>query len=541
MTTSLMPLPKQHYSDSIEGALIGGKVYTYEAGTTNPKATYSDSAGTIAQLNPIILNARGEPPNAIFWDGSYKVVITDANDVVIYTVDNYNTVAASFIDRLITSIGSTLIGWIQAGVGAVLRTVQDKLRDEVSPRDFGAVGNGVADDTLAVQRAINTGKTVVFNDGSYSCSGLTQSANDQRFIAKGNVVILKRANGVLLTATGRAIMFQGIKFDGATGFTGDCVVTTGDNVVFDHCSVWTTSGIALRAEGQGTRITGTCDIYYSADAAGWAIQLGNASADTRYHQIIGVITSTSVGGIKFVRANTAVILGGQIGTLDLTNGQAIVVGTRIVGNYIAYKAFNMIDNCLIAGNVTIGDGINSVSGMGFGSHNFMQSGTTLTLNALVRESSISTGQLLGVTIVDNLSGTAGDVNNLYDSAPKAYTPTWTADGGTQPVLNNGTLTGRYIRTGRTVRVSIRLTIGSTTNTGIGNYTWTIPIPAVKSATGTVRMFDAGLGFRIGIAAISDGASTLNVLYDNGGTPVRHNGPFIWAVDDQIWIDIEYEV
>ena len=46
-------------------------------------------------------------------------------------------------------------GFIQAGTGAVQRTVESKLQDVVSVKDFGAVGNGIADDTAAIQAAIN--------------------------------------------------------------------------------------------------------------------------------------------------------------------------------------------------------------------------------------------------------------------------------------------------------------------------------------------------------------------------------------------------
>lgn len=51
--------------------------------------------------------------------------------------------------------GSALVGFIQAGTGAVPRTAQDELRERVSPTQYGAVGDDVTDDTLAFQRALN--------------------------------------------------------------------------------------------------------------------------------------------------------------------------------------------------------------------------------------------------------------------------------------------------------------------------------------------------------------------------------------------------
>jgi parallel beta-helix repeat protein len=58
-------------------------------------------------------------------------------------------------------------GFIQAGTGAVQRTVESKLQDVVSVRDFGAVGDGVADDTAAIQAAIDSGKTAYVPRGVY--------------------------------------------------------------------------------------------------------------------------------------------------------------------------------------------------------------------------------------------------------------------------------------------------------------------------------------------------------------------------------------
>jgi len=72
----------------------GAKIYTYEAGTSTDKASYSDQALTTPNTNPVIADSNGE---AVVWlndDGLYKIVITDSADVAISTDDNQGTVAA---------------------------------------------------------------------------------------------------------------------------------------------------------------------------------------------------------------------------------------------------------------------------------------------------------------------------------------------------------------------------------------------------------------------------------------------------------------
>lgn len=61
----------------------------------------------------------------------------------------------------------------------------------------------------------------------------------------------------------------------------------------------------------------------------------------------------------------------------------------------------------------------------------------------------------------------------------SYTPTWTA-ATTNPVLGNGTLVGRYMRSGRTITFDINLIPGTTTTFGSGNYAFAIPVPAANA-------------------------------------------------------------
>jgi hypothetical protein len=85
---SLGPAPKAQFFTADGQPLVGGKVYTYAAGTTTPLATYTSSSGAAANTNPIILDGRGECNIWFSPSSTYKIKLTDSNDVEIYVVDN---------------------------------------------------------------------------------------------------------------------------------------------------------------------------------------------------------------------------------------------------------------------------------------------------------------------------------------------------------------------------------------------------------------------------------------------------------------------
>lgn len=154
---SLLPNGKQSFETSAGTPLVGGRLYTYAAGTTTPKATYADAAETTPNTNPVILDARGEA--TVFWSGAYKVQLRDALDAVIWTVDGvvgsdvgFAQVASQF-SQLAGSAGASTVGYLPAGASAQAATVQAKLRESVSVRDFGAEGNDATDNAVAFARA----------------------------------------------------------------------------------------------------------------------------------------------------------------------------------------------------------------------------------------------------------------------------------------------------------------------------------------------------------------------------------------------------
>lgn len=74
---------------------------------------------------------------------------------------------------------AALVSFIAAGAGAVQRTAQNKMRDIVSVKDYGAVGDGVTDDTTAIQACIDQNLCVYFPDGFYAVTSITTTLAGQ--------------------------------------------------------------------------------------------------------------------------------------------------------------------------------------------------------------------------------------------------------------------------------------------------------------------------------------------------------------------------
>lgn len=70
-------------------------------------------------------------------------------------ISNFAAQTGTSLVDLAAPNGSTLIGFINGAAGTVKRSVQDKLKDTVSIKDFGAVGDGVADDSTAFNSAVS--------------------------------------------------------------------------------------------------------------------------------------------------------------------------------------------------------------------------------------------------------------------------------------------------------------------------------------------------------------------------------------------------
>jgi hypothetical protein len=132
-------------------------------------------------------------------------------------------------EQLAAPDGSSLVGFIQSGMGAEARTVQDKLREVVSPLDFGSTsGDGVTDAYAAITAAIATGKDVVFPKG-------------YTFLTAGNHIITTPGQRITIAGTIRKkagtqeSLFvvndvEGVTFDGNGTLDGNRAAFSAGNV-----------------------------------------------------------------------------------------------------------------------------------------------------------------------------------------------------------------------------------------------------------------------------------------------------------------------
>ena len=149
------------------------------------------------------------------------------------------------------------------------------------------------------------------------------------------------------------------------------------------------------------------------------------------------------------------------------------------------------------------------------------------------------------------TGPTGPTGSFAIAPWQTYTPLWTAST-TNPVIGNGSVTGRYVTIGATIMGEIRVLAGSANFTrGSGTYYLSLPTIGVfenYQPVGQVVMRDEGPGITYFGTAIFNANNpgrvemwmhSQNAAFDEGA-PAGSDVPFLFSANDKILIQFTYE-
>lgn len=568
---TLLPEGKQSFTNSAGAPLAGGKIYTYDAGTSTPRPTYQDAAGAVPNPNPVVLDARGEA--TVFWSGAYKVVLKDASDVTVWTVDNVVDTAYAltvYAASIAGGAGSSLVGYLPEGTGAVLGTVQATLRERVSVKGFGAKGDGLTDDTAAIQSAINHvqskgGGTVFFPHTSNSFYRITAA-----LVLSGGAEICLQGDGQANIRIFATTSVDAIQINVGTNVQKSYVI------VLDSLQVWggaskTTSRYGLNAEYVTNLRVRNCSFYQHGSSG---IRLNNTYT---FHATDTESVGNNAHGVEFsgAAANNSLLSRCKfIGNNSVGGAGVYILGQHynpIIDscdfefNYYGVwqngcRAWTVRDcyfegqtqasifvppastseACCVQGNAVLNSrvDINGCAGGFIEANDFF--GTGVQLSVLT-----SPGVRIGSNALPSGGTISVDTFAEYQAIPawQTYACAWTATT-TNPSIGNGSVVAYFKQVGKTVNIRLLLLMGSTTTFGSGTWLFSLPTAArtvtlaewygscTYTHSATRRPADL-------TPVISSGLSVVS-LQNPDGSNVTPSSPITWASGDSVQVNIQYE-
>lgn len=353
-------------------ALASGKVRFNQPGTGTTQPVYSDAACTSAITQPLTLSAGGT--GIVYTNAGIRMIVKDATDTTtlfdvtenVQRDDNVFVTSPSFFNNTESTLATILDFWTLSGGGgtnspwsykqsgsASERNLKSWFAEvHISVKDFGAVGDGVNNDTTAVQNAINAagsagGGIVYFPPGTYAINAaLTMGSSGVSLVGAGHfTTIIKSSGGALnaITATScNGFRIVDLQIAHATTSTAaaiqlaSCGVAGTGSVLLDN--------LLISGYRTGLNLTGTTGALF---VRGCNISTPNTNAAER------AIEFNSSGSHFFVTNNF--LSAGAAGGFGIefvgSSSTHYILGNSIVGNAAAIR----IEGGSFTGNTLVVD------------------------------------------------------------------------------------------------------------------------------------------------------------------------------------------
>lgn len=298
------------------------------------------------------------------------------------------------------------VSFTAAGAGALPRSVQSKERDIVSVKDFGAVGDGVTDDTAAIQAALNAHKNVHFPAGTYKITSALTLDNNHSLTGDGmgvttvNQVTIDQYATIATSKT--EILISGITWNGTNSGIADglyftqctyCAVELCEINLFGH------NGINFFRSSHCQATGNKC----SGNRIGGINVGGTTAAASDYNRIVGnsCVANSSAGtfgaGILFfINANYCVASNNVCnGSIDgygilVTDSIGTVVNNNVCkGNQYSGLTYHYDNNAhslaynVCDGNLSQGNGEHGIVFQSNSSLFDLQVGNTISNNECI--------------------------------------------------------------------------------------------------------------------------------------------------------------
>ncbi|RPT87269.1 glycosyl hydrolase family 28-related protein [Pseudomonas aeruginosa] len=492
-----------------------------------PPLTYID--GSPLQVDRATqLIERGENLYSIKLPASFPIVLSgtwgEDEPFLIARVDQ------ALRQELAVTGGAGIVGfdpgetYSSGTVGENLKSLQALRKIVVT--DYGAVGDGVTDDTTAIQAAIaaaGIGSDVEFPNGTYLITDTLVQLQSQRWLGRGGqrgTTIKKGANiDMVLVGSLGTILDINLEGNGANFSGKGFRIPAGFSQTIERC----------RAVNMGGE-----PLYFDNNAGGGA----NVSTFEGYPT-----DTTTYAGIAIAEdtgPHPRFFRGIWLSGANFALGPGAGNGGSMTGFYIRdlrYDATSTLfhisnGRCATLGETTTLRGFDhTLDGVAFAGPVALESAQGINIGS-------------SCTVPSLIENPTNCQYNSVHVQRRTYTPTWSQTSAT-PAIGNGTLKGNFMRTGRGCDVQIEFVAGSTTNFGDSASAWRFSLPfpghlSFDEREFPVRIYDSSTGTDFtGWASIGAGLDYITISI--GSQQIRAGTPMGWASGDMLRAYFNYMV